>query len=417
MYIERTLEKEIYKYLDSKEIIAVIGPRQSGKTTLLRRIYDRLSGAVYLDFEDKEVLDLFEEDIKEFAQLYVLRNSYLFIDEFHYASEGGRLLKYLYDTYPSIKIIISGSSALDITVRAVKYLVGRIFVFNLYPLSFREYLSYVDPDLYERIYIPLSSKIGKIFEERDVELHPVAKSILTMLSRHYDKFVRFGGYPRVVTAEKEEEKQIVLKNIYNTYFLREIGDVLNLSADRELRRLIKALSLQIGSLVSYHELQQTTGFNYKNLVKYLEVLDKTYVCMQVSPFFTNKRKEIVKAPKIYFYDTGLRNYASGNFAPLSSRVDSGYLNENFIADELLKRNVEFKYWRSKAKAEVDFVIDAEEPIPLEVKSSLNSNRLNKSFMSFIKRYNPKMGFILSMNYMGKTEYNQSKIYFLPLMLI
>ena len=190
-----------------------------------------------------------------------------------------------------------------------------------------------------------------------------------------------------------------------------------MSADRELRRLIKALSLQIGSLVSYHELQQTTGFNYKNLVKYLEVLDKTYVCMPVSPFFTNKRKEIVKAPKIYFYDTGLRNYASGNFAPLSSRVDSGYLNENFIADELLKRNVEFKYWRSKAKAEVDFVIDAEEPIPLEVKSSLNSNRLNKSFMSFIKRYNPKMGFILSMNYMGETEYNQSKIYFLPLMLI
>ena len=96
MYIERILEKKILNYLASKEILAIIGPRQSGKTTLLKRVYKRLEKAVYLDFEDKEVLDLFSEDIKTFARVYVQDQSYLFIDEFHYALEGGKLLKYLY---------------------------------------------------------------------------------------------------------------------------------------------------------------------------------------------------------------------------------------------------------------------------------------------------------------------------------
>ena len=139
--------------------------------------------------------------------------------------------------------------------------------------------------------------------------------------------------------------------------------------------------------------------------------------MLIQPFFSNKRKEIVKAPKVYFYDTGLRNYAAGNFSRLPDRVDSGHLNENFIATELLKRDIEFRYWRTKAKAEVDFIIESAGIIPIEVKSGLKTAKMPKSFISFIGKYNPEMGLIFSNGYMDQSMIKDKKIYFLPLMLL
>ena len=142
MYIRRQLEEKINKYLHTREIVAVIGPRQSGKTTLLKHIYNNLKNAIFLDFEDRDILELFNEDIKSFIELYVKKYDYTFIDEFQYAKAGGEKLKYIYDNYKT-KIIISGSSASELTIQSVKYLVGRIFIFNLYPCSFEEFLNYI----------------------------------------------------------------------------------------------------------------------------------------------------------------------------------------------------------------------------------------------------------------------------------
>lgn len=417
MYIERELEAKIRKYLTVKEIIAVIGPRQAGKTTLLRRIYNSQKDAIYLDFEDKEILNLFTEDVKSFAKLYAKNYKYIFIDEFHYARDGGKNLKYLYDLYPSAKIIISGSSSLDITVRAVKFLVGRIFVFNLYPLNFSEYLSYIDRVLHKEIYLPARNEINLILKNEKVEIAVLSGTILNKLHEYYDEFVRYGGYPRVVTTGDVEEKKLVLRNIYNTYFLREVRDVLNLSTDRELEKLIKALALQIGNMVSYNELQITTGFNYRSLLKHLSILEKTYISKFVSPFFTNKRKEIVKAPKVYFYDTGLRNQTIGDFSALDRRVDRGYLNENFVSMEFIKRGIDFNYWRTKSKAEVDFVIGEREKIPVEVKSGLKTPKLSKSFISFLRKYNSRIGIIFSNYCFKKISFEGAKIYFLPLSIL
>ncbi|MCG2686780.1 AAA family ATPase, partial [Candidatus Parcubacteria bacterium] len=147
MYYKRKLEDTILEYLDKREILAIVGPRQSGKTTLLGKIQADLKDSIFLNFEDKEVLELFEQDIKNFAKKYFNNYKYIFIDEFQHSKNGGKNLKYLYDSFLNNKIIISGSSAIDLTIHAIKFLVGRIFVFNLYQLDFEEFLNFKQQDL------------------------------------------------------------------------------------------------------------------------------------------------------------------------------------------------------------------------------------------------------------------------------
>ncbi|MBI5332341.1 MAG: ATP-binding protein [Candidatus Aenigmarchaeota archaeon] len=378
MYIKRILERDIRRYLDKREIIAVIGPRQSGKTTLLRQIFSELKNAVFLDFEDRETLELFNDDIKSFIDLYVKKHDYLFIDEFQYAKDGGKQLKYIYDSQ-NIKILISGSSATSLSIQSIKYLVGRIFVFYLYPFSFEEYLNYKEPKLYS-IYLKRKP----------------TKPIIERIIPYFNEFCVFGGYPRVILAKDNEEKETVLKNIYNTYFLKEIKEILNIPDDHRLSKLIHALALQIGNIINYNELSSITGFNYKELLNYMNVLEKTFISRKSQPFHTNKRTELVKSPKIFFIDNGFRNVVIKNFMAVGMRTDKGMLYENFIATELIKKNVDIKYWRTKSKAEVDFVIESKgRIIPLEIKSELNRAKFTPSFISFIEKYKPKKALIFS----------------------
>jgi len=160
MYIKRDLEEKIEKYIKTPEIIAIFGPRQVGKTTLLKEIYKRVNNPIYLTFEDIEIKTIFEEDIKSFIKLYVERYDNIFIDEFQYTKTGGKNLKYIYDT-TNKKIFISGSSAMELSINAVKYLAGRIFVFNLYSFSFGEFLKVKDNNLYA-LYKELDVEVSEI---------------------------------------------------------------------------------------------------------------------------------------------------------------------------------------------------------------------------------------------------------------
>ncbi|MFH1636802.1 MAG: ATP-binding protein [Candidatus Woesearchaeota archaeon] len=391
------MEREVRKYLKTKEILAVVGARQSGKTTLLKHIFKGLKNAVFLDFEDRETLELFNEDIKSFIGLYVKGYNYLFIDEFQYAQEGGKNLKYIYDNHKT-KIIISGSSVSGLSIQSIKYLVGRIFVFNLYPFSFGEYLSYKEPELYNNVYT--KRKLSK----------PVIQKILP----YFNEFCIFGGYPRVILTPDMEEKKIVLRNIYNTYFLKEIKEILNLPDDHKLSKLINALALQIGNLMNYNELSDLSGFKYKELLNYINILEKTFICIKSQPFYKNKRTELIKSPKIFFLDNGFRNTIIKNFQPLKNRQDKGSLYENFIASEILKKSLDVKYWRTKSKAEVDFIIEKNGGIiPVEIKSGLKKTKLTKSFQSFIEKYQPKKGFVFSESFCGE----RGKIRFRPIFSI
>ncbi len=369
-YITRKLEDEIRKNLSSREIIAIVGPRQVGKTTLIKHILTTLQGTKFLDFEDRATLELFNNDIDSFAELHIKGNKYVFIDEFQYAQNGGKNLKYLFDRYDT-KIIISGSSVIGLAQESLKYLVGRVFIFNLYPFSFEEMLAYRDKRLHD---------IMKKNQENSEEVNK-------MLKKHYEEFVLYGGYPRVILARSYEEKETVLKNIYNTYILKEIKGILNIKNEYVLTRLMQALALQIGNIINYQELCSLVGTTYPEIIESLHTLQKTYVTAECRPYYRNKRTELIKAPKSFFIDTGFRNAIIKNFQPLSERPDQGALYENAIATELLKHGYDLRYWRTKAKAEVDFIIEKNNiPIPIESKSSLSGDRIPKSLQSFIEKY-------------------------------
>ncbi len=416
MYIKRTLEDELKKYLKSPEIIAIVGPRQCGKTTLLKQLFKGLKKAAYIDFEDRDILNLFNNDIKSFYALYAKGLDYLFIDEFQYATDGGQKLKYLYDTY-SIKIIISGSSVLDLTHQAVKYLVGRIFIFQLYPFSFSEFLSYRNSSLHENIYLPTKSKIDRYFHNKRNTPPSVSEQVIKEMTGYYHEYLIYGGYPRVILSGDKEEKITVLKNIFNTYLLREIRDILQLNTEIELQKLLKALALQTGSLVAYNELGQISSLNYSRLLKHLNILENTFLIKMITPYFRNKRTEIAKSPKVYFWDNGFRNMVINNFQLPEDRTDRGGLNENFTATQLLKAGHTINYWRTKSNAEIDFILEEEQEAltAIEVKSTLSSSKAGKSLYSFREKYDVKKTIILSENY---SYFDKEKdILYLPVFFI
>ncbi len=398
-YIPRVLENRINNFLSSPEIIAIIGPRQCGKTTLLHHIAAKLgfSKTGIIDFEDRDELNLFMHDIKAFAELHVQGQDFLFIDEFQYAADGGKNLKYIYDHFP-VKIFITGSSSTELSVQSIQYLVGRIFVFNLYPFSFKEYLRFKEP------------KMAQLIDGRP----EIGLEIIKRVNSHYADFQIYGGYPRVVLSSTNKEKETVIKNIFNTYLLREINQILNYRDEFKLTRLINALALQIGSSVNYNELSSVTGFKHNELLEAIDILEKTFVIHKSTPFYQNKRLELVKSPKFFFVDNGFRNMAIKNFLPASSRTDIGALNENYIATELVKKGHSIRYWRTKSKAEVDFIIeDHGDVIPLEVKTTLNKPSVSRSFRSFLEKYQPPRGFITSQHLCDNIIVNDIPVSIVP----
>ena len=324
-------------------------------------------------FEDKKALDLFISDIDEFIELYIKPYKYVFIDEFHYAKQGGSKLKYIFDTSKA-KLFISGSSSIDLTVQAVEYLVGRIFVFSLFPLDFEEFLSFRSPILlkfYQKNKIKLNNHSKN-------ELALLSKTTAEQLKKYFQEYVIFGGYPRVVLSESQEEKKQVLKNIYNTYFLREVKDILGLVDDYKLSQMVKALALQIGGLIEYQEIANVSGLSYQTVKGYLNFLNKTFIAFFVKPYFSNKRTEIVKNPRVYFFDTGLRNYIANDFRMLDSRTDDGCLLENGLAMQLVKQDIDFNFWRTKQQFEIDFIVSlsGSQKIAIEVKKDAKLSNIN-----------------------------------------
>jgi len=401
VYVPREIEIKIKKYIRRKEIIAIIGPRQCGKTTLLKHIANKLKKCSFVDFTDRKKLSLFDNDIDSFIELYVKGYDFLFIDEFQYSKEGGKKLKYLYDNV-QIKIFISGSSSTELSVQGIKYLVGRIFVLSLFPFSFSEFLSYKNKRLYS-----ICLKNEHLSEE-----------IINEINKLYDEFTLYGGYPQVVLSHSKEDKQIVLKNIYNIYLLKEIKEILGIKEDYKLAKLMHALALQMGGLVNYHELGQISNFNYAELKIYINILNKTFVTYESKPFHTNKRIELSKNPKIFFIDNGFRNAIIDNFQEIENRSDKGQLNENFVSSEIVKNEKEARYWRTKSKAEIDFILEkAGKIIPLEVKSDLKEPKISKSMYSFSEKYKTKKVFILSKSLDKEITASFGKACFKPLFSI
>ena len=410
-YIPRELEKTIQPFLKRKEILAVVGARQVGKTTFLEHLFSNLKKqkkkAEFLTFERENDLALFEsiEDFKDYYKDYQI----LIIDEFHYAKEGGRKLKYLFDT-TKIKFIISGSSSLELTFETGRYLVGRMFKFLLYPFSFREFLLSKD----KRLLALLETRFGDVLFQKPDFKKFFGREINSRIQKLFEEYLIFGGYPAVVLAETREEKIKILESILENYLLRDIGALLNLKTKGEILKIAEFLSTQVSNLLNYQELSRISNLRYREVITHLEILKNTFLVETLKPFYKNPRTELVKTPKIYFFDNGFRNYLISDFKEINKRNDVGRLVENYVFSLLQRKSLgKINFWRTKSKAEVDFLVQREgEIIPIEVRYS-PSPLIGKSLFSFIEKFSPKYGYILTKGFFGIKKIKKTNIYFIP----
>lgn len=423
-FYERELIQKLKKWADRKEIFAIKGPRQSGKTTLLRMFKDWLiedkgveqDHIIFSTFEDLTVRDNFERDPRQFIESYLIDDDrhYFLLDEFHYVEQGGKKLKLLYDTLENAKFVITGSSSLELKSQTSKYLVGRLFSFNLYPFSFWEFLNVRDKRL-RKVYADRYEQV-KDFIGQGGEIKREEDLFFQELNQHLSDYLRYGSYPEVIKAEDEETKQTILKNIFNTYITRDIIELLEVHQASKLRKLVTVLSSQLGGMANYNQLSDTCETYYKKVKKFMEILKETYVLEVIRPYHQNVKTELRKNPKVYFVDLGLRNYALDNYAQLENRNDRGEIVENFILNQLKRQELgSVHYWRTQGKAEVDFVVaKGDQLIPIEVKfRKMGSPKIPSGLKSFISSYDPDRAVVASKDLWGDKQYKQTQVKFVP----
>ncbi len=423
-YFERELLEELKKWLERREILAIKGPRQSGKTTLLEMLQAVLEEKVgeenilFLTFEDLEVREKFETAPKEFIDSFILNAGryYFLLDEFHYVKEGGQRLKLLYDTLRTTKFVITGSSSLELRGETATYLTGRLFSFELLPFNFYEFLNTRDKR-FARIYKERNSLVKNLLNGTDFSVEE--DIFVDDLLKFLNEFINYGGYPEVVKSGNEEEKLMVLKNIVNTYIDKDIINFLNITDALKFKRVLTLLSSICGNILRYEAICRNSNTYYKEVVRILDILQQTYVVDLIRPYHMNLVTELRKNPKVYFLDSGLRNYLINNFSELDVRVDKGILAENFVLNRL-KSIVGDKgiihFWRTTAKAEVDFVVEMPDRlIPVEVKfEPFKKEKIPKGLFSFIRTYSPAIAIIVTNNFLGEKMVNKTKVKFIPI---
>jgi predicted AAA+ superfamily ATPase len=427
--MEKTMTTETYprdiltnleKWINRKEAYAIKGPRQSGKTTILKLLQDSLSDkkVVFLDFEDPDVLEAFEANPKEYIRSYITTSDkhYFFMDEYHYVKDCGKKLKLLYDTFENTKFIITGSSSLELCGAMAKFLVGRVFFFELFPFNFHEFLTAKNARL-TGVYREKNKQIKDFLfngATPSTETGDIFHSEFTPLLH---EFITFGGYPAVITAEDSDTKKTILKNIYDTYISKDIIQFPKIGNSSKYRCIVRALAALTGKLLNYNELSNTCQSYYKETKETISMLQETYIIKLIQPFHTNPITELKKNPKVYFHDLGLRNDILSNFNPIENRTDTGALIENHIL--LCLRSIfpdkNLNYWRTIAKAEVDFVIQLDdEPTPVEAKyQTFQKPKISRSLRSFIKTYKPQKAMVVTKNYWNQEKIDGTTVIFVP----
>jgi hypothetical protein len=298
------------------------------------------------------------------------------VDEIQYLNDPSNFLKHLYDEHSDeIKIVASGSSAFYIDNNFRDSLAGRKRLFQLYTCSFNEYLL-------------LTGKSRLLEEKENLIKNPDYKSsLIEYLRIEWEEYVVYGGYPAVITEPDKQEKILRLQDIRDSFVKRDIleSGIINESA---FYKLFRILASQTGSLVNINELSSVLRIKNETIENYLTVMQRCFHIVLTKPFFRNLRKELIKMPKVFLLDTGLRNCLLNNFQTLSMREDKGELFENTIFRILADKYGPdaIHYWRTSAGNEVDFVLsDIDEPKAIEVKCDRNQIKANK-YKIFLETY-------------------------------
>ncbi|MFC1700855.1 ATP-binding protein [Patescibacteria group bacterium] len=328
---QRILEKNIKSKFFKGKIIIIAGARQTGKTTLVKSLSNNFAKneVKFFNCDDIDDRDQLSNKNLEFLKQLIGDAKLIIIDEAQKTQNIGETLKLLIDYYSKKnQIIVTGSSSINLLDNTQEPLTGRKFVYNLFSLSLEEIYS--------------SNNYSKLLKE--------IESLLV-----------FGSYPEVVSQNTFEDKKEILKELASSYIYKDILAFQQIKNPDILHKLLKALALQIGSEVSYNELSNLIGISKNTVERYVDLLEKSFIIFRLSPFTKNKRKEISKLRKIYFYDVGIRNVLINNFNFMENRNDIGFLWENFMITERMKYrkyhkiDAEQYFWRTYEGQEIDLI--------------------------------------------------------------
>jgi hypothetical protein len=324
--ISRILESIILQKLSTGKAIVIMGPRQTGKTTLLEKIVQQYEKSIVLNCDDPFVSNRLQGINTEQLRSIIGSHDLVFIDEAQRVKNIGLTLKLITDQFKGVQLLVSGSSSLEIASEINEPLTGRKWEYMLYPISWKE--------LYDHV--------GYI-------------SVLQQLEQR----IIYGMYPDVINNTGNELE--VLKQLASSYLYKDLLSYKGVRKPEILDKLLRALAFQVGNLVSYNELANLVQVDKNTIGNYIDLLEKTFVVFSVHPLSRNLRNEISTSRKIYFYDTGIRNALLNNFQPLEFRTDAGALWENFLIAERIKylhysrQFVNFYFWRTHQQQEIDWV--------------------------------------------------------------
>lgn len=357
--LKRFLDLKIEKHFDNyKQVLVLLGARQVGKTTILKKIFPN---AQYLSLDTEPICNVFNKyDPESYKQIIKPDSEIVVIDEIHKLTDPGRAAKIFYDQIPEHKLIITGSFAFNIKNKASESLAGRKIDYYLYPLAFTEYL----------VQKGIFASFSNLFLDKFIDTRAYPFDLTSLL----DNTLIYGLYPEIISRPSDP---LYLTNLVDSVVLKDLLDLRLIENRTGALDLLKLLAHQIGSLVNYSELSSRLGMDVKTIKRYIGLFEQSFILFKVLPYSTKKRDEIGKMPKIYFYDLGIRNALIENFQPVSSRPDRGHMFENFIISEVLKTNYygdfgyKLNYWRTKQGSEIDLVLSKNdgELLGVEIKSS------------------------------------------------
>jgi predicted AAA+ superfamily ATPase len=338
-YITRNLEKTIVKILDSFRVIGITGPRQSGKSTMIKQLLgDKYQ---YVSFDNLELVNVFYNNPKSFVEKY---NRFIIFDEVQNVPELFRYIKVLVDNEPDIKgrFILTGSNLFTLNNNISESLAGRIGLLTLLPFDFME-----------------------------------------INSNLQGQSVFFGSYPELVT-NFYKSAEIWYDSYITTYIERDVRKLQNVGDLRDFQRFFSLISSYTARQLNFTEIANQIGISLTTVKRWLSILEASYIVFLLTPYYKNFSKRITKTPKLYFYDTGLALYLMGLYGKINnnSNVISGELFENYIISESVKLNYHFSgqkkfyFYRTSGGKEVDLLFESgNELILAEIKASSNYNPL------------------------------------------
>lgn len=331
--IQRELYGKLIQFLQPNKVVVIYGPRRVGKTTILNQVLNSQGKkTLFVDGESDEIKRRLSVGEIGLLKEFVDDNELLIVDEAQKIPEIGKNLKLIVDHIPGIKVIASGSASFELARQIGEPLTGRKWTLKLFPISMRE----------------LIKEFG--FESHDGFLK--------------NQLLRFGGYPEIFQLP-EKEKGLYMENVVESYLFKDILELEDIRNSKKLRDLLTLLAFQIGNEVSLSELGSQLGLSKSTVFRYLDLLEKSFVLINIRGFSRNLRKEVTKTSRYYFYDIGVRNALINNFNPLHIRNDVGQLWENFIVMERLKKqhyedlHSNNYFWRTYDQQEIDWVEERE----------------------------------------------------------